>query len=589
MGQVIDSDVLVIGGGGAAARAALEAHRSGAGVTMVMKGSFGKCGATAYRVAEIAGYNAADGLIDPEDTPDEHLRDILAAAAGTCDERLARILAREAPATLRELEDWNVPLERVGDRYLEVLGCFATRPRMHIVRGHAEPILAAMVSRIRNIGVTVVEDTLVTRILLQDGACVGAVGLRKSGEIVVFRAGAVAMGTGGGGQLFLNNLNPPDVVGDGYALAFRAGAELVNLEFMQSGPGIVHPVTNILNGWVWLLHPRLYNAQGEEFLPRYLPSGMSAERCMDLRSGHYPFSTYDGSQWIDVSIQKEILSGRGTKDGGVYVDFTASSEDALPTSQRGEDVRRMWATTKRWLLEERHLDVMKEPVQVAIFGHAINGGMRIGENCETTIRGLFAAGEAAGGPHGADRLGGNMVNNLMVFGRRMGLFAADRARANTIHWKSDELVANEEARLKAMLVRSGEWKPLDLRRRIQEAMWRGVLVVRSEEKLLACLRELGEIRSAWETDLQVGDAREMWRALEVENMLEVGEIMARSALLRTESRGSHYREDCPKRDDAHWEKSIITRLADGDMQQYTVRLPRLNKAGAPDQSEESKR
>ena len=236
----------------------------------------------------------------------------------------------------------------------------------------------------------------------------------------------------------------------------------------------------------------------------------------------------------------------------------------------------MWATTRRWLLEERHLDVTREPAQVAIFGHAINGGMRIGENSETTVRGLFAAGEAAGGPHGADRLGGNMVNNLMVFGKRMGRFAAERAREEAPRWRADGLVAEEESRLQSLLARHGVVKPLDLKRRLQQAMWRGALVVRDQEKLQACLQELGGMRATWETNLLVGDSRELWRALEVESMLEVGEIMVRSALLRTESRGSHYREDHPQRDDAHWEHSIVTRRVDGKMEQYSVRLPRLS-------------
>lgn len=578
MTLIIDSDVLVIGGGGAAARAALEACGRGARVAMVMKGLFGRCGTTAYRVAEIAGYNAADGLVDPEDSPVEHLKDILAAAAGTCDERLASILAHEAPGTLAGLEAWQVPLEMDGGRYLEVLGCFATRPRMHIIRGHAEPVLAAMVPRIRDVGVRVVENTMVTRLLVHKGDCVGAVGVDEAGEMVVFRAGAVAMGTGGAGQLFLHSLNPPDVVGDGYALGYRAGAELVNMEFMQAGPGIVHPIKNILNSWVWMLHPRVYNARGEEFLHRYLPPGISLEECMNRRSGHYPFSTCDGSQWIDIAIQKEILAGRGAPEGGVYLDLTRVSEASLPATRRGEEVRKMWATTRDWLLKERHLDVTREPVQVAVFGHAINGGMRIDERCETTVQGLFAAGEAAGGPHGADRLGGNMIVSLMVFGRRMGRFAAERARGRRLPSEIDALVAEEESRLRGLLARRGEVKPLDLKRRIQRAMWRGVLVVRREAELRDCLLGMHRIRTDWDNNLRVADARDLWQALETGNMLEVGEIMARAALLRTESRGSHYREDFPGRDDSHWEKSIVSRLVEGNLAQYTVRLPRLDGA-----------
>lgn len=575
MVQVIDTDVLVIGGGGAAARAALEARRQGARVTMVMKGAFGKCGATAYKVAEIAGYNVADGLVDPADTPDEHFKDILAAAAGTCDERLARILATEAPLTLPDLEEWEVPLERDGDHYLEVVGCFASRPRMHIIRGHAEPILAALVPRLRDLGVVVVENTLITRLLTDAGSCVGAVGLAKDGEIVVFRAGATAMGTGGAGQLFLHNLNPPDVTGDGYALGYRAGAELVNMEFMQAGMGIVHPIKNILNQWVWMLHPRVFNARGEEFLGRYMPPGVTPEQCMDARSDHYPFSCYDGSQWLDVAIQKELLEGRGAPQGGVYVDFSETSEDTLPHTRRGDEIRKMWRITRQWLLEEKHLDVSKGPVQVACFGHAINGGMRIDENTSTTIDGLFASGEAAGGPHGADRLGGNMVLTCQVFGRRMGMAAAQKALASKTPWKADHAVSEEESRLKELGARRGTIKPLELKRRIQEAMWRGLLVVRSEEKLAQCLTDLAGIRADWDANLRVEDQRDVRQALEVDNMLLVGEIMVRAARLRGESRGSHFREDWQGRDDSEWSRSIVTRKVEDRMDQHAVRLPRL--------------
>ena len=347
------------------------------------------------------------------------------------------------------------------------------------------------------------------------------------------------------------------------------------MEFMQAGPAIIHPVKNILNSWVWMLHPRLYNARGEEFLSRYIPEGMSPESCMDRRSGHYPFSTYDGSQWIDVAIQKEILAGRGSAEGGVYLDLTRVSEASLPATRRGEEVRRMWATTRNWLLKERHLDVGREPVQIAMFGHAINGGMRIDERCETTVRGLFAAGEAAGGPHGADRLGGNMIVNLMVFGRRMGRFAAERSRQTATPWRADGLVTGEETRLKGLLGKQGRVKPLELKRRIQEAMWRDLLVVRNGERLETSLRQLQQMRAVWETDLQVEDPRELWQALEIENMLDVGEIMVRAALLRTESRGSHFREDYPERDDPRWRRSVVIRRTADGIALGEVELPRL--------------
>jgi fumarate reductase (CoM/CoB) subunit A len=282
--HTVSTDVLVIGGGGMAGRAAIEAKRCGASVRMVMKGEFGKSGTSAAKVAEAAGYNVADGAVDPEDNPEEHYKDILAAAAGTCDERLARIVAEDAPETLREFERMGVPFHMDGNRYLEVVGCFASRPRMHIIPGHAEPIVAAQRRETLRMGVPIHEHTMITSLLVQDGACVGATALNATGEIIVFQAGATVLGTGGAGKLFLHNLNPPDITGDGYALGYRAGAELVNMEFMQAGPSIVHPVHNTLNAWLLALTPRLTNAKHEEFLARYLPASWSVAQCLDARS-----------------------------------------------------------------------------------------------------------------------------------------------------------------------------------------------------------------------------------------------------------------------------------------------------------------
>lgn len=577
MVEIIDTDVLVIGGGGAAARAALEARRLGARVAMVMKGKLGKCGATAYRVAEIAGYNAADGQVDPEDTPDEHFKDILAASAGTCDERLARILADEAPLTLRDLESWGVPLERDGDRYLEIVGCFASRPRTHIIRGHSEPLLAAIVRQLRESEVAVVEDCLVTRLLVHNGRCLGAVAIGREGEILVFHAAATAMGTGGAGQLFRHNLNPPDMTGDGYALGLRAGAELVNMEFMQAGAGLVGSIRLIFNQWLWMLHPRVYNNEGEEFLRRYMPPGMTVEQCMDLKSYHYPFSCYIGSHWIEVGIQQEVLAGRGTPDGGAFVDLSKATEDGLPATPRGDEVRKMWPITKQFM-QKRGVDVTREPLKVGCFGHAINGGMRIDEHAATTIRGLFAAGEAAGGPHGADRLGGNMVMTCQVFGKRMGQAAAQLAAEEKAKGNVDGAIADEEIRLRALAARQGSLKPHDLKRRVQDIMSRGILVIRNEGKLQECLRELGQVRADWETNLLVENARDLWAARELDNMVQVGEIMARAALLRTESRGSHYRDDYPRRDDRKWEQSIVIQQREGRVELHPRRLPRIEAA-----------
>lgn len=560
-----------------AGRAAIEARRNGARVTIAMKGEFGKSGTSAAKVAETAGYNVADGLVDPEDNPEEHLKDILAAAAETCDERLARIVAESAPETLRELERMSVPFHMDGDRYLEVVGCFATRPRMHIIPGHAEPIVAAQRREILGMGIPISERTVITSLLVQNGACSGAIGLTEQGELIVFEAGATVLGTGGAGKLFLHNLNPPDITGDGYALGYRAGAELVNMEFMQSGPSIVHPVHNILNTWLLALYPRLTNVKGEEFLERYLPPGWSIHQCLDARSAHYPFSVYDGSQYFDIAIQKELTGGRGTAHRGVFLDLSGCRPEDLPDTPRGRDARRLYGITREYITKNYGVDIAEQPIEVAIIGHAINGGLRIEPTAESTLPCLYAGGETAGGPHGADRLGGNMNLTCQVFGKRAGRSAAQQVRERGIPSVSATLIAAETERLVTLQAQRGSLGPGQLKRWIQECMWRHLLVVRSDASLRACLTEVERLRGQM-AEINVGGPAQLIGLLEVDSLLTVAEIMARAALMRTESRGSHYREDYPHRDDAHWEKSIITRCANGGMEQYTVRLPRL---GAP--------
>jgi succinate dehydrogenase/fumarate reductase flavoprotein subunit len=557
-----------------AGRAAIEASRCGASVRMVMKGEFGKSGTSAAKVAEAAGYNVADGLVDPEDNPEEHYKDIVTAAAGTCDERLARIVAEDAPETLRELERMGVPFHRDGDRYLEVVGCFASRPRMHIIPGHAEPIVAAQRREILGMGVPIHEHTMITSLLVQDGTCVGAMGLDAAGGVIVFQAGATVLGTGGAGKLFLHNLNPPDITGDGYALGYRAGAELVNMEFMQAGPSIVHPVHNTLNAWLLALFPHLSNAMGEEFLPRYLPSNWSARQCLDARSTHYPFSVYDGSQYFDIAIQKELTESRGTGHGGVFLDLSGCRPEDLPDTPRGRDVRRLYEITRDYLRKNYGVDVGEQPVEVACIGHAINGGLRIEPTAESTVPGLFAGGESAGGPHGADRLGGNMNLTCQVFGRRAGRSAAQGARERGIPSLSTPLIAAEMGRLANLQTQRGSLGPGQFKRWIQESMWRHLLVVRSDASLRACLAKVERLRESM-AEINVDGPVQLTGLLEIESLLTVAEIMARAALLRTESRGSHYREDYPQRDDTHWRQSIVTRRVDGRMEQFSVRLPTL--------------
>jgi fumarate reductase (CoM/CoB) subunit A len=569
--MVIQCDVLVIGGGAAAGKAAIEAHDQGAKVAVVMKGVFGSSGASAYKIAEIAGYNVADGVVDPNDNPQVHFSDIMRAAAGMADPRLAKILAEGAIDSLRTLESMNVPFHQDEDgKYFEVLGCFATKPRMHLIPGHAEPIVHEQKKAIESRQIPVYEWMFLTKFLVDNQRIVGAMGFNREGETIIFHAKAVVMGTGGAGQLFSYNINPADITGDGYSLGFRAGADLINMEFMQAGPGLIYPCKNMFNSWLWALHPKVTNGLGEEFIHKYVPEGMTVEKCMDLRSGHYPFSSYDGSQWIDISIQTEIKEGRASEHGGVYVDFRNVNLEKLPNNKRGQEIRKSWNITVQWLIENRNLDLRQTVVEVAILGHAINGGLRIDEKAATTITGLYAAGETAGGPHGADRLGGNMILTCQVYGKIAGRAAAEFAREHEFAPLQQEQIDEETKRYHQLKETKGSIKPHHIKKELQEIMWRHVLVIRSGESLTTAITKLTDLREKCRNNISISTSRELMHAIEAENLVLVGELIARAARLRQETRGSHFRTDYPKRNDEEFLYRIVSQFKDDQIVHRTI-------------------
>ncbi|WHY71973.1 FAD-binding protein [Fictibacillus enclensis] len=569
--MIVQCDVLVIGGGAAAGRAAIEAHDQGSSVAVVMKGAFGTSGASAFKIAEIAGYNVADGLVDPADNPDTHFSDIMRAAAGMADPELAKILTEGAIDSLRGLEQMNIPFHQDDDgKYMEVLGCFATKPRMHLIPGHAEPIVHAQKEAISNRQIPVYEWMFLTKFLVDDNRIAGAIGINREGELTIFHTKAIIMGTGGAGQLFSYNINPADITGDGYSIGFKAGAELVNMEFMQAGPGLIYPCKNMFNSWLWALHPKVTNGLGEEFIHKYLPPGMTLEMCMDLRSGHYPFSSYDGSQWIDIAIQSEIKEGRASKHGGVYVDFTDINIDKLLKKKRGEELNRSWNITVNWLIENRKLDLRKTRVEVAILGHAINGGLLIDDKAETRVSGLFAAGETAGGPHGADRLGGNMILTCQVYAKIAGHSAANFAKNNELIPLPHDQIEEETVRYRVLRSINGSIKPHHIKKELQEIMWRHVLVIRGEDSLTIALEKLRSLREKCQSQMIVSNNKELMNAIEAENLILVGEIITRAALLRKETRGSHFRVDFPSRNDKEFLYRIASHMQGDNIEHRTL-------------------
>ena len=541
----IQTDVLVIGGGGAACRAALAAHDRHAETVLICKGSFGKSGATAYPVSETAGFNIPDGAADPDDNPDEHLSDILVAGLQMTDENLARILVDGADTARVDLERWGLNFVKDGDKYLSVTTCFSTRPRTHIIKGHGEPIMRALMKEIGKRSIRVIDATMITDLLVQDNKCVGALGVNQTNDrMMVIQAKATILATGGAGRLFKLNLNPPDITGDGYALAFKAGAELVNMEFMQSGVGIVYPMKNMFHGWLWKLYPELMNSSQSHFVYDHLPNGLDYRRIVDEKT-HFPFSSRDNSKFIEISIHKELTAGNGTSNDGIFVDFRHIDPDSIGGDGKYSPLKSLLAMTNEWL-SERGVDLQREPFEISTFAHAINGGVRIDQNAHSTIPGLFAAGEVAGGPHGADRLGGNMMLTCQVFGKLAGEQAAAFSHLQPETKPDRGMVRRTLAALTAKRERTSKDTAGRLKADLASVMWSNLLVVRSEASIRQAARVIAEIQQKLDQGLAAQTPSEFNQLLELENLLATARIIIAAAESRKESRGSHYREDYPQ-------------------------------------------
>jgi L-aspartate oxidase len=567
--RVIETDVLIVGGGAAALRAAVGAGELGAKVTVALKGKTGKVGASVSLDSPAVAWQCADGCsADSGDSPEVHFHEIVSTGLGMADPRLARIQAYEIVERTRELERWGVQFVKDPSgrkAHFTAHSCFAHHHRAHSVRdtgrGHAGDIVWTMIDRSKQYDIDVHQDVFITDLLVEDGACVGAMGLDPDGRPVMYRSGAVMFGAGGARQIF-----PPtavtqiDTTGDGYAMALRAGAELTNMEFIQymvlpSGFSMFD-----VPGMYWSAFPKLRNRHGEEVLSRYLPEGVSVEQAMRDRCQHMPFSIRDASGWIDIAVVKEENAGRGAPEGGLYLDFSECDlENYEPVIQHHFDEGKM----------ERKAIRPSANARVVSTAHASNGGILINEQAEASLPGLFAAGEVCTGPHGADRLGGGMVSMGIVFGARAGKYAAERARQTDRTPLKESTMAPALARLHA----GGQGKYAEgLFSRLQEFMGRDFLNVKSGPGCEKLLGDIQELREEWLPNLIRKDLPTVRRAIEAENSLKVAELMVRAAHAREESRGNHFREDFPEMNEGSWRKNVIFTEKNGELNLSTRNL-----------------
>ena len=569
-----EHDVLVIGAGGAGLRAAIEASAEGTSVGLVCKSLLGK----AHTVMAEGGVAAALGYVDPRDNWKVHFRDTMKGGRYLNQWRMAQLHAMEAPDRVKELEDWGALFDRTAD------GKILQRN----FGGHKYPRLAHVGDRtglemIRTLqqhgihcGMQVYMECTITRLLVDGDRIRGAFGYwRDNGRFVVFRAKSVVLATGGIARAFRINSNSWECTGDGQALAYLAGAELMDMEFMQFHPtGMVWPPSvrgTLITEGVRGEGGTLRNKDGKRIMFGYIP---------ELYANETATTEAEADQWLAESttgviskakrtpdllprdivaraIHAEVKAGRGSPHGGVFLDIFSR--------RSAEDIKRKLPAMYHQFKELGDVDITKESMEVGPTGHYTMGGIRVDpETQQSRIMGLFAAGECAAGLHGANRLGGNSLSDLLVFGRIAGLHAAKYAKTNAELPRLDEGEIGEASReALAPFDRAEGPSGFALHEDLKDKMQSYVGIIRTEEDLKTGIEHLERIGEATGR-AKVSDNRHYnagWhQVFDMRNMLVVSEAMARAALARKESRGAHARDDFPDMDKAHFAKvNVVAR------------------------------
>ena len=581
-----EHDVLVIGAGGAGLRAAIEAAAQGATVGLVCKSLLGK----AHTVMAEGGIAAALAHLDPQDGWETHFRDTMKGGSFLNHWRMAQVHAQEAPDRVRELEQWGAVFDRTPDgRILQrAFGGHTWKRLAHVGDRTGLEMIRTLQDKGVHQGLDVYMECTIIRLFTDGGRISGALGYwRDSGRFVVFKAKAVVLATGGIGKAYKVTSNSWEYTGDGQSLAYEAGAELIDMEFFQFHPtGMVWPpgvqgllVTEGVRGEGGILR----NSKGERFMWRYLP---------ESRRHEYAADEDEARRWLEASvagkqsearrppelstrdnvaraIYTEVKEGRGSPHGGVFLDISY-----LPA----ERVKRKLPSMYMQFLELADVDITKGPMEVGPTAHYMMGGVRVEPDTgAATVPGLYAAGEAAAGLHGANRLGGNSLSDLLVFGRRAGAAAATYAKSVTtpLRIPQDEVAAETRSMLEPFERAEGEG-PFELLEALQKCMGTYVGIFRVESDLEAGLAELEKLK-ARVARVRVTGSREYnpgWHlARDLRNLLIVSEALTRSALLRRESRGAHARLDFTGPDPALGSVNMCARRDAGGMRVEPAPLP----------------
>jgi len=578
-------DVVVIGAGGAGLRAAIAAHEAGARTAVVCKSLLGK----AHTVMAEGGIAAAMGNAYPEDSWRVHFRDTMRGGKMLNHWRMAQLHAQEAPDRVRELEDWGALFDRTdaglisqrdfgGHRYAR-LAHVGDRTGLELIRTLQQRTVA--------LGIDVFMECTVTRLLTDEVGIVGAFGYwRESGRFVGWQAPSVILATGGIGKAYKVTSNSWEYTGDGHSLALQAGASLVNMEFVQFHPtGMVWPpsvrgllVTESVRGDGGILK----NSAGNRFMFDYIPDFFRKETAeteeeadrwyTDKKNNRRPPELLPRDE-VARAINSEVKAGRGTDHGGVWLD--------IASRRSPEYIRKRLPSMYHQFKELADVDITKEPMEIGPTCHYVMGGVEVDPDSQAAqVTGLYAAGEVAGGMHGSNRLGGNSLSDLLVFGRRAGVAAAENARnrAGRVRLADDALTSAARAAL-APFEREGGENPYTVQHDLQETMHDLVGIIRTEAEMKGALERIAALKERV-ANLSVDGHRQYnpgWHlALDLPHMLLVSECIARAALERQESRGGHTRDDFPTAD-PEWGRTnlICTRGPGGDVAVRRQPLPQM--------------
>ncbi|MCW1294824.1 MAG: FAD-binding protein, partial [Candidatus Parvarchaeum sp.] len=554
--KAIDTDLLIIGAGGSGLRAAVEALNTGVSVTILSKSLLGK----AHTVMAEGGIAASLGDVDPEDNWKVHFKDTMVEGVYLSDWRLVEKLAKEAPDRVYELERMGALFDRTPEKKImqRAFGAHTYRRLCHVGDKTGLELLRTLEDKIiHSENVKIMDEVFVTKLVKKNDKVIGAIALdMKKGEFIAINSKSTIIAGGGCGRIYEVTSNSWESTGDGIALAFDAGAEMMDMEMMQFHPtGMVWPpgvrgllVTEGVRGEGGLL----YNTKGERFMLRYSPQ----KKELDARDV------------VARSIYNEIQEGRGTEHGGVFLDISYKGKDFIMKKLPG-----MYMQFK----EFAGVDITKEKMEVAPTTHYYMGGIKVdSETNSTNVKGLFAVGEAAAGVHGANRLGGNSLADLLVFGKYVGINAAEYAKKANLENIPDNEVKEEIKRVSEFINPNGT-NPYSLTEKLRKTMSENVGIVRNEQNMQKALSVILDIKKEYKNIGVAGNLQYnpgLLQCLELHSMLEISELLVRGAIMRKESRGAHYRSDFPKKD-RKWLKNIVFKKNEDKLESYTFSPPEM--------------